>query len=739
VVPRKIATAFRTDLTPIDDVNVTLILTLLSIYLNHSLIINDKQVARFAVDSVKGQQQINFQVPWEVTSGPNATIAESKGGPVGAPVSVAVLAAQLEIFNYSAGGQTFGAISSPPGDGEPGKGQSTIATPIVTVGGPKAIASFSGLAPRFVDQAVILEVGGTSSNSVLLPVQSRAVKDKIFRKALGLLLLLTPLGLTQTTPDWTLERVPLSPPARFFHAMAYDSTHRQVILYGGTNVASSFNDTWAWDGSQWTQQSPQTSPPLRIDHAKAFDSAHGQIVLFGGNGAAGELNDTWVWDGSNWEQKFPVANPPAREGHVMAYDAAHGLVVLFGGDDGSGAVLGDTWVWDGSNWSQESPQVSPPARTATAMAYDSTRGQAVLFGGSDSTAQLNDTWLWDGANWTAQSPATSPTPRADDAMVFDSAHGQAVLFGGSNLASGGNIAETWTWDGTNWTRQIPNNFPPGRNTLAMAYDSANMQVILFGGSFINTTASYNPLGDTWAWSGGPLPTPVITAVVNGASFARGGVVPGEIATAFGMNLTSSTGINLTSGLPLATTFLTDSLTVNNQPVPLFAVDNVNGEQQYNFQVPWNVTSGPTATVSANNNGTSSASITVPVLSAQPGIFNYSVGGNTFGAILHANFQLANAANPAKPGETVLIYCTGLGAVSSPPADGEPGNGQPTMVTPTIMFGGTKAIVSFSGLAPGFVGLYQINAEVPAALATGNQPVVVEISGASSNSVLLPVQ
>jgi uncharacterized protein (TIGR03437 family) len=232
--------------------------------------------------------------------------------------------------------------------------------------------------------------------------------------------------------------------------------------------------------------------------------------------------------------------------------------------------------------------------------------------------------------------------------------------------------------------------------------------------------------------------PAVTAVVNGASFVGGGAVPGEIATAFGTNLTSSTGINLTSSLPLPATFLTDSLMVNSQPVALFAVDNVNGQQQINFQVPWEVASGPTANIAVVNNGTTSASISVPVLAAQPGIFNYNVGGNTFGAILHANFQLADSAHPAKPGETVLIYCTGLGAVLSPPADGEPGNGQSTVATPVVTIGGTKAIVSFSGLAPGFVGLYQVNAEVPEGLTAGNQPVAVELAGVSSNSVLLPV-
>jgi uncharacterized protein (TIGR03437 family) len=233
--------------------------------------------------------------------------------------------------------------------------------------------------------------------------------------------------------------------------------------------------------------------------------------------------------------------------------------------------------------------------------------------------------------------------------------------------------------------------------------------------------------------------PTINAVVNGASFRGGGVVPGEIATLFGVNLTSSTGINLTSGLPLPTAFQSDAVMVNSQAVALFAVDNVNGQQQINFQVPWEVASGPNANIAVENNGTTGASISVAVLAAQPGIFNYSAGGNTFGAILHANFQLVDSEHPAKPGETVLIYCTGLGAVSSPPADGAAGNGQPTIVTPTVTIGGTKAIVSFGGLAPGFVGLYQVNANVPSSLTAGNQPVVIGVNGATSNSVLLPVQ
>jgi uncharacterized protein (TIGR03437 family) len=233
--------------------------------------------------------------------------------------------------------------------------------------------------------------------------------------------------------------------------------------------------------------------------------------------------------------------------------------------------------------------------------------------------------------------------------------------------------------------------------------------------------------------------PSLQAVTNGASFAAGTVAPGEIATIFGGNLTSSTGIQLVSSLPLPAKYLNVSVIVNGAAAPLFAIDNVNGQQQINFQVPWEVAGGSSASIVVTSDGVSSAPLVVPVSTAQPGIFSYNVAGQNFGAILHANFQLADAAHPASAGETVLIYCTGLGAVLSPPGDGAAGNGQPTKAEASVTIGGVDATVSFSGLAPGFVGLYQVNAEVPTGLGSGDRPVVLSIAGASSNSVLLPVQ
>src|ERR1035438_5531573 len=177
------------------------------------------------------------------------------------------------------------------------------------------------------------------------------------------------------------------------HAMAYDSVDHQVVLCGGISAGynpTDLNDTWVWDGANWTQKFPKTSPPARSLHAMAYDSGHGQLVLFGGivNLKSGPfLGDTWVWDGANWTQKAPQASPPAQYAHALAFDSAHGQVLLTGMFTGTVIVsrstaFNITWVWDGSNWIQKAPQTSPSPRTGFAMAYDSAHGQVALCGGA---------------------------------------------------------------------------------------------------------------------------------------------------------------------------------------------------------------------------------------------------------------------------------------------------------------------------------------------------------------------
>ncbi|MDQ3991470.1 MAG: kelch repeat-containing protein, partial [Actinomycetota bacterium] len=201
-------------------------------------------------------------------------------------------------------------------------------------------------------------------------------------------------------------------------------------------------------------------------------------------------------------------SPPPRVWHAMAYDAARGQVVVFGGAPIQGGPgLGDTWVFEGDDWSLASPKVSPPPRWGHAMAYDSQRQRIVVFGGccTSEGRPFGDTWEWDGSTWTLRppivdgQPGASPPARGLHAMAYDSANRRIVVFGGSRdpvprfPAPSDDLGDTWTWDGVRWKDVTLPLGPSPRSASAMAYDANRGEAVLFGG-----TSGSN---ETWRWDG----------------------------------------------------------------------------------------------------------------------------------------------------------------------------------------------------------------------------------------------
>jgi len=112
------------------------------------------------------------------------------------------------------------------------------------------------------------------------------------------------------------------------------------------------------------------------------------------------------------------------------------------------------------------------------------------------------------------------------------------------------------------------------------------------------------------------------------------------------------------------------------------------------------------------------------------------------AITHADGSLVSNASPATANETVVVYATGLGPVGGAMVTGQPASStslQPTTPQPaTATLGGIPATVSFSGLAPGFIGLYQLNVQVPANAPPGSS-LSINIGGERAPAVPLPVR
>jgi uncharacterized protein (TIGR03437 family) len=157
-------------------------------------------------------------------------------------------------------------------------------------------------------------------------------------------------------------------------------------------------------------------------------------------------------------------------------------------------------------------------------------------------------------------------------------------------------------------------------------------------------------------------------------------------------------------------------------------------------VPYSVpTDESLITFQVTNNGATSNTARVYCGLTAPGIFTIPSGGIGNGAIQHSDFSLVSTASPAKPGETVLIYLTGLGSVTPPVVAGAaaPSNPLASATVPDVFIDGVKARVVFSGLTPGAAGLYQLKVTIPTGVTAGSQA-SIEVATFDSARNLLSV-
>ncbi|MBL8292045.1 MAG: hypothetical protein JNN08_09420, partial [Bryobacterales bacterium] len=213
--------------------------------------------------------------------------------------------------------------------------------------------------------------------------------------------------------------------------------------------------------------------------------------------------------------------------------------------------------------------------------------------------------------------------------------------------------------------------------------------------------------------------PVIAAdgVVNAASY-RYGLTPAGLATIWGTNLAGGS-LPVAASLPLPTELSGVRVLLNNQPVRLLYVS----DSQINFVAPSSIL-GNNVPLLVEFQGAGAAdrsdAVVVPVRFNDPGIF-FNSSTNVAAALVGGTAQTTDM-RPVAGGEVLEVYGSGLGAVV---ASSTPGLAE-TARRPTAILGGQEAEVLFSGYAPGFPGLYQVNVRVPAGLPPGPQTLVFRI-------------
>ena len=236
--------------------------------------------------------------------------------------------------------------------------------------------------------------------------------------------------------------------------------------------------------------------------------------------------------------------------------------------------------------------------------------------------------------------------------------------------------------------------------------------------------------------------------INNASFAvNTPVAPGSLVSIFGSGLAGDAAVAAGPSMPFV--LGTTALTLGGVPVPLIHAFPT----QVDAQVPWELAGRTSAPLTIVTDDLSGNTINVPLAQFSPGLYSAQANGTGQGAILiNGTATLAAPASgqvhgqPAKRGtDYINIFATGLGPVTNQPASGAPAPASPSPLSwataaVTVTIGGVSVTPSFSGLAPGWVGLYQVNVQVPANAPVGDAvPVALSVGGAASNQVTMAVQ
>jgi uncharacterized protein (TIGR03437 family) len=212
----------------------------------------------------------------------------------------------------------------------------------------------------------------------------------------------------------------------------------------------------------------------------------------------------------------------------------------------------------------------------------------------------------------------------------------------------------------------------------------------------------------------PADLPDIAAVTLATAGGAQAMAPGSLNYVTGTNLGPSA---TESTIPLPRNLSNTFVAVEGVRAPLVSTS----AGQIEIQSPWDIPVGDAAVV-VSVSGVMSNSLVSQMQTTAPAILG----------VTHADGSAVDAASPMNPGETVVVYMIGLGLVNATVADGEASPANPvasTISVPQISLANTPLTISFSGLTPGLIGIYQVNVAAPAAFSqSGSAAIQVTAAG-----------
>ncbi len=265
----------------------------------------------------------------------------------------------------------------------------------------------------------------------------------------------------------------------------------------------------------------------------------------------------------------------------------------------------------------------------------------------------------------------------------------------------------------------------GANNVVTSDSNGNASISVTAGpnaGAITVTASAGGFTSPPATLTAIPPGPANITFFNGASFQKGVISPGAIVAIQGTNLVSVQGVFSAENVlgPLPTTFQGITVTFNGILAPIFSVSNANGVQQVVVQVPYEIGSVSSMTVVITNAGGGTTTITnVAVQPYAPGIFETAIFGAKQVVAVHADGSYVTPSNPARRGENITIFLTGLGQTSPATGTNRAGAAGQNVLAPMVAGINLAGVTVVSTqLVPGLIAVYALTLTIPPDAPTG---------------------
>lgn len=239
------------------------------------------------------------------------------------------------------------------------------------------------------------------------------------------------------------------------------------------------------------------------------------------------------------------------------------------------------------------------------------------------------------------------------------------------------------------------------------------------------------------------------AVVSAANYIGRPLAAGTIAAIF-PQVNTNTIANGTANyntlpnpVPLPQTLADTQVLVNGSPVGLFYVS----PGQINFPLSYALPTGGTVDLQVVRQSTGQiyGGAEVALAPSSPGLFTSDASGTGQVAAINAQDSTINSpTHPVARGQYLSLFGTGVGPIPNSPPDGTTSNqALPAALNPEVLIGTSfvdSSAIEYSGLAPGLIGVWQINVQVPDTAPTGNAvPISVIQNSIPSTNPANPTQ